>query len=170
MSPIADCGFPPIWVVPGTNPPQMITGSDNLMMKGPTTSVAIGFDPNLFHPDPATVQAAIAAVHAVQVPQLVDALIDSGARESCIDEALAGQLGLPVVDQIAAAGVGGQHQFNVYLAYIRVVALGFVQYGRFMGVRLAAGGQPHQVLLGRTLLQTMIFVYDGRDGTARLAV
>jgi hypothetical protein len=39
-----------------------------------------------------------------------------------------------------------------------------------MGVRLRAGNQPHQALIGRTLLAAMVLVYDGRDGSVRLAV
>jgi predicted aspartyl protease len=171
MSPIADCGFPPISVVPGSSPPQIVIGPLALMLKGPTTPVAIGFAPGLFHTDPATVQATVEDLRAAPPPpQLVEGLIDTGARESCIDENLAIDLQLPLVDRIKAAGVGGQHEFNVYLGYIRIVALNHVQYGRFMGVKLRDGGQPHQVLLGRTLLQAMVLVYDGRDGTVRLSV
>ena len=39
-----------------------------------------------------------------------------------------------------------------------------------MGVKLKAGNQPHQALLGRALFQGMLLVYDGRDGSVRLAV
>jgi len=99
-----------------------------------------------------------------------EALIDTGARDSCIDEELAKELQLPLIDQAPASGIDGMNTFNVYLGHIRIAALGFLQYGRFMGVKLKAGGQPQQALLGRTLLQSMILVYDGRDGTVRLAV
>jgi hypothetical protein len=30
--------------------------------------------------------------------------------------------------------------------------------------------QPHRALLGRTLFTEMILVYDGRDGSVRLAI
>lgn len=171
MPPIADCGFPPVSVVPGSNPPQIVVGSVALVEKGPTTPVAIGFAPGLFHTDPATVEATVRSVLTeAPPPRLVEALIDTGARESCIDESLATDLQLPLVDRVQAAGVGGGHEFNVYLGYVRIVALNYVQYGRFMGVKLQDGGQPHHVLLGRTLLQGMVMVYDGRDGTCRLAI
>ena len=75
-----------------------------------------------------------------------------------------------MVDQVTSAGVGGSHQLSVYLGFIRIIPLNFVQYGRFTGAKLAADGQPHRALLGRTLLQGMILVYDGRVGTVRLAV
>lgn len=171
MSPIADCGFPPVTFDATATPPGIIFGKDLLIRKGPTVPVEIGFNPGLIHPDPAMVQAAVAAVHAAPpASQLLDALIDTGAGESCIDEDLATQLQLPLVDQIQTAGVHGQSKLNVYLGYIRVPSLGFVEYGRFTGARLSAGGQPHRALLGRTMLQQMILVYDGRDGSVRLSV
>lgn len=170
MSPIADCGFPPVGLEPGATPPKVVFGKDLLIRKGPTIPVEIGFNPGLVHPDPATVQAAVAAVHASPAAQLLDALIDTGAGDSCIDEDLATQLQLPMVDQIETSGVHGQSKLNVYLGYIRIPSLSFVQYGRFTGARLNAGGQPHKALLGRTMLNQMILVYDGRDGSVRLSV
>ncbi len=100
----------------------------------------------------------------------MEALIDTGASDSCIDEELAQQLQLPLIDQEGGSGIGGKETFNVYLGHIRIAALGMIQYGRFMGVKLRAGNQPHQALLGRTLFQGMILFYDGRDGSVRLAV
>ncbi|HTT84386.1 MAG TPA: aspartyl protease family protein [Rhizomicrobium sp.] len=169
--PIADCGFPPFFIVPGTAPPQIITAPQHLALKGPTIAVEIGFNPGLFHSDPAKVQEAIQATHASPPPpQLVDALIDTGAGESAIDVELAQQLQLPLVDHQEGSGIGGTEKFDVYLGHIRIVALGFLQYGRFLGVKLKAGQQPHSALLGRTVFQKMVMVYDGRDGTCRLAI
>jgi len=171
MSPIADCGFPVVGMAPGADPPRFVLGKEILIQRGPTIPVEIGFNPGLVHPDPATVQAAVAAVHASPpASQLLDALIDTGAGDSCIDEDLATELQLPMVDQIETSGVHGQSKLNVYLGYIRIPSLSYVQYGRFTGARLHAGGQPHKALLGRTILQQMILVYDGRDGSVRLSV
>ena len=168
--PIANCGFPPATQIVGTDPPRFISGRDALLMQGPTTAVEIGFNADLFSADQATVQQAIASTHAQPPAQLVAALIDTGATDSCIDEQLAQQLQLPLIDRQQGSGIGGTEQFNVYLGHIRIASLGFIQFGRFMGVRLRAGNQPHQALLGRTLLQGMILVYDGRDGSVRLCV
>jgi hypothetical protein len=77
---------------------------------------------------------------------------------------------VPLIDHVDGSGIGGREKFDVYLGYIRIAALGFFQYGRFMGVKLTAGQQPHQALLGRSVLTSMILVYDGRDGSVRLAV
>jgi predicted aspartyl protease len=168
--PIANCGFPPFSIIPGSNPPKVQAGRDLLVMKGPTTAVEIGFNPDLFHSDPAVVQQAITAANAQPPSQLVEALIDTGATESCIDEDLAQQLQLPLIDHQDGSGIGGQEKFNVYLGHVRIAALGIIQYGRFMGVKLKAGNIPHRALLGRALFQGMILVYDGRDGSVRLAV
>jgi predicted aspartyl protease len=168
--PIASCGFAPFVVVPGTNPPRVIPGRDALVFKGPTTAVEIGFNPDLFHADPAIVQQAIAVAHGQPLSQLVEALIDTGASDSCVDEELAQQLQLPLIDHQDGSGIGGTEKFNVYLGHIRIAALGYIQYGRFMGVKLKAGNQPHQAILGRTVFRDMILVYDGRDGSVRLAV
>jgi hypothetical protein len=140
------------------------------MRKGPTTAVEIGFNPNLFHTDPAVAQQALQAIHAQPPARLVEALIDTGAADSAIDEELAKELQLPLIDHQDGSGIGGKERFDIYLGYIRIAALGWFQYGRFMGVRLKAGNQPHQALLGRTLLRDMVLVYDGRDGSVRLAV
>lgn len=166
---IADCGFPPIVPVPTpSGQVQIQTGQQILVFKGPTTLVEVNFDPGLFHTDPVQVQAALAARQAAP-PQLVEALIDTGARESCIDEDLAQTLQLPLIDQGEASGVGGKETFNIYLGFIRIMALNFYQYGRFLGARLQQGQQPHRAILGRTLLQGMVLVYDGRNGTCTIA-
>jgi predicted aspartyl protease len=98
----------------------------------------------------------------------VAALIDTGATESCIDEALALQLGLPLVDKINIGGVAGASLHNVFLAVVSIPSANLVQSGRFAGVHLAAGGQIHRVLLGRTFLRNSILVYDGRTGRVTL--
>jgi predicted aspartyl protease len=167
---IANCGFPPVTVVPDTDPPQVISGQNALVFIGPTVPVEIGFSPDMFHSDPIVVQQAIQSVHAQPPSQLVEALIDTGAGDSCIDEDLAQQLQLPLIDHQEGSGIGGRETFNVYLGHVRIASLGYIQYGRFMGVKLQAGKQPHRALLGRTLFTELILVYDGRDGSVRLAI
>lgn len=171
--PIVNCGFAPVGLVrfPDGNL-YPVPGPQALVMKGPTLNVEVGFNADLFDSDPAKVSAAVQATHAAAPgPRLVEALIDTGAGESCIDEELAKELQLPLIDQQASAsGVGGKDKFNLYLGHIRIPALNQLQYGRFLGARMRAGGQPHEVLIGRTLFQSMVIVYDGRDGSVRIAV
>ena len=101
--------------------------------------------------------------------ETVHALIDTGAWHSCIDAGLAQKLELPVVDTQAISGVNGVAEHPVYLARIDVPQLAGFQYGRFAGVKLTEGGQPHAVLLGRTFLQGIIMIYDGLRAQVTLA-
>jgi hypothetical protein len=122
--------------------------------------VNIGFDRN-FNP-----QAALAP----PVPGIVDvqALVDSGASECCIDSLLASQLSLPIVDRRQVSGVGGQHVVNMHMAQVHVPTLNFWIYGLFAGVNLAAGGQLHRALIGRTFLRHFTMIYEGRTGTVTI--
>ena len=56
----------------------------------------------------------------------------------------------------------------MYLAQIYVNALGFTIWGAFAGVDLAAGGQVHNALIGRTFLRHFTMVYEGRSGTVTI--
>jgi predicted aspartyl protease len=150
--PIADCGF---------SDAQTLTAQDALTFYGPTILVDIGLDEAF---DYRTVgQAPSSQVRSVL------ALIDTGAVESCIDDALAREIGLPVIDRQSVAGAGGAIELNVYLGHIHIPTVNFTVWGRFTGVLLQAGGQQHQALIGRTMLQNALLVYDGRSGAARLA-
>jgi predicted aspartyl protease len=100
---------------------------------------------------------------------LTNALIDTGALESCIDSDLAMRLNLPIVDRRRISGVHGAREVNVHLAHIHIPALFFTIYGPFCSVDLAAGGQQHRALIGRTFLQSFTMVYDGRTGNVTLS-
>ena len=149
--PIVDCGF---------RDAEAGRGGALLEQHGPTLLVDIGFDPGylLDAPD--------------RPPQpgrrQIPALIDTGANMSCIDDELARELSLPLVDRQFMSGVGGQHEANLYLAQVFAPAVGFTQYGQFFGVNLRAGGQEHQALLGRTFLTSFMFLYDGIRGQVTL--
>lgn len=92
--------------------------------------------------------------------------MDTGASESCIDSSLAGALNLPVVERQPVAGVHGADEVNIHLAQILVPDLAYTIYGRFAGVHLRAGGQPHFALIGRTFLSSVQLHYDGPTGSA----
>lgn len=150
--PIADCGF---------DDSQEVSGSELLLRFGPTLFVDIGFDPEYKYGEIGTFPKSAAA----QVP----ALIDTGALVSCIDNSLAQSLALPLVDRQSVSGVGGKHECNVYLAHIVAPTLAWVQWGVFYGVSLVEGDQAHQALIGRSFLQGMMLVYDGRTGRVQIA-
>ena len=88
----AKCGF--------NNSPNA-PGCDLLVSLGPTLLVNIGFDPN--H-DP------VANPRGIPVPGItgVQALVDTGATECCIDSLLATELNLPIVDRRQIAGSAWQ--------------------------------------------------------------
>jgi gag-polyprotein putative aspartyl protease len=131
-----------------------------LVLHGPTLGVQIGFDP-AYNPQTPTRPPAL--------PQnLIVALVDTGATESCIDTGLAMSLNLPVVDRRTVGGVGGAHDVNMHLAHIHIPALTFTIHGLFAGVSLQAGGQHHQALIGRTFLQGFTMIYEGRTGTVTI--
>jgi len=135
------------------------SGSDLLSLLGPTLLVDIGFDKDW---------RATGKTVPVKGLQGVHALVDTGASESCIDALVATQVGLPVVDRRPIAGVGGKHMVNMYLAQIYVPTLAFTIFGAFAGVDLAAGGQEHRALIGRTFLRHFTMVYEGRSGTVTI--
>lgn len=146
------CGFNDI--------PGGASGRELLTSLGPTLSVNIGFDPTF---DPKQAIAPKAGISDVA------ALVDTGATESCIDNLLAAQLGLPIVDRRPIAGIHGTQEVNVYLAQIHIVSMGRTIYGAFAGVDLAAGGQVHKALIGRTFLQHFNMAYNGLTGTVTIS-
>ena len=132
-----------------------VLGRDLLVSMGPTLIVDIGFDPSF---TPGNNRTPAPGIKSVQ------ALVDTGAMESCIDGSLAMQLNLPIVDRRIICGSAGRHEVNVHLAQIHVPSLTFTIYGFFAAVDLVAGGQPHFALIGRTFLQTCKMSYDGTTG------
>jgi len=131
-------------------------GRDLLVHVGPTLIVDIGFDPDF-------VPASSYGVPALAMKG-VQALVDTGATQSCIDSDLAMALGLPVVDQARIAGASGEKTVNMHLAQIYVPSLNHTVYGSFAAVDLAAGGQSHSALIGRTFLRDFRMMYDGQTG------
>lgn len=152
--PETECGFDDVTGI--------ATGSALLISQGPTVRVDIGFDAN-WKPGP-TASTPIPAIKDV------DALVDTGAGECCIDDLLANQLKLPVFDEREVSGVGGKLKAKMYLAQIRVPSLEFIMYGAFAGVHLIAGGQVHQALIGRTFLRYFNMTYEGTTGKVRLVL
>jgi predicted aspartyl protease len=139
------------------------SGVDLLISLGPTITVDIGFDPTF---DPAQLAAGKLPVPGIKG---VHGLVDTGAAESCIDNLLAAQLNLPIIDRRMIAGIAGSHHVNVYLAQVHVLALRYTIFGAFAGVDLKAGGQVHSALIGRTFLRAFTMIYEGRTGTVTLS-
>lgn len=136
-----------------------VDGATFLAVYGPTLFVNIGFD-----------SAYVPTAKMIPTPSLtnVEALVDTGASECCIDNLLAAQLNLPIVDRRPIAGVHGRGDVNMHLAQVHVPSLGFTIYGMFAGVALQEGGQKHKALIGRTFLRGFTMVYEGRTGTVTI--
>lgn len=137
------------------------SGCDLLVTYDPTLVVNIGFDPD-YNPQ-APKGPPVLAVTGLR------ALVDTGATESCIDNLLAVQLNLSIVDRRPISGVHGRKEANMYLAQVHIPTLNFTIYGAFAGVDLLAGGQIHSALIGRTFLQRFKMVYEGPTGTVTLS-
>src|SRR5690554_6543088 len=90
-----------------------------LVFAGPTLSVDIGFDLD-FKPNSG----------ATPVPGIrgVQALVDTGASECCIDGELASRLNLPIIDRRPVAGAHGAKEVNFHLAQIYFPSLKFIMY------------------------------------------
>jgi predicted aspartyl protease len=138
-----------------------VTGYNNLEFHGPTLHVRIGFDPTF---DSQAVPIGVPNLPA----DTIRALVDTGALESCIDSTLAMTLNLPIINRRMVAGAHGAAEVNVHLAQIHVPLLRFTIYGAFCAVDLAAGGQTHLALIGRTFLRGFTMIYEGRTGTVTL--
>lgn len=139
----------------GFNDTDSLSSQDLLARFGPTLFVLIGFD-QTYNPRVSP---------RPSLPQLeLPALVDTGASESCIDSALAQRLDLPAVDTGYISGVQGASETTFYLAQIYVPRLNWTIYGRFAGVHLTTGGQPHNALMGRDFLRNFVLTYEGRTG------
>jgi hypothetical protein len=119
----------------------------------------VGFDPNFSLGQSAPPIAGMVGL---------DALIDSGASHCCIDEAVALNLNLPLINQRQVSGVNGITLMNFYIAQIYVPSLRHVLYGEFAGVRLQTGAQRHFALMGRNFLQQFTMIYEGMTGAVSL--
>jgi predicted aspartyl protease len=98
------------------------------------------------------------------------ALIDTGATTTCVDDAAAQQLALPVIDVVAVASAShSSTEQNVYPISVEVVGLPIaIDAPRAIGAPLAAQGLL--VLIGRDLLQHCVLVYNGVSGHFSLSV
>ncbi|MDE2787834.1 MAG: aspartyl protease family protein [Chloroflexota bacterium] len=127
-----------------------------MIQYGPTIDVRIGYDPN-YQPSPGR--------RAQLPPEVLPALVDTGAQESALDVELADSLNLPVLERRLIAGAGGFFETTVYRAQIYIPELDFTIDGPFDSADLAAGGQPYYALIGRTFLRHFNMAYEGRTGS-----
>lgn len=145
----------PILQVNFQSPNGTLSPAQGLQAHGPTIRVVVGK-----HPSPDQ------SMEAAPNPKQVLALIDTGASHSCIDERLAQELRLPVIDEREVGGVAGRRIHNIFLAHVIVPELGTQSKGSFIGVDLSVN-QP--VILGRDFLAGSVLVYNGPGGSIILS-
>ncbi len=136
------------------------TGSALLVESGPTLVVNIGFDKDYTPGGPPPI--------ASHVHEL--AIIDTGATECGVDEALAQAAHLPLIDRVTVGAATGPAILNVYLAQVYLNGLGLAFVGRFGGMQLVATGAKQTVLLGRDVLRHLEMRYNGRSGAVSLSL
>jgi len=134
-----------------------VSSADVLRKAGPLIQVVVSL--------PVFPGAAQAAAGQQVQPQQVFALIDTGASDSAIDEQLATNLQLPIIDRQTLGGVAGPKVHNVYMGQIEDTNMKRASRGRFAGVTLQ---QHFSVILGREFLQNTVFIYDGATGRIQL--
>ena len=102
-------------------------------------------------------------------PQSGLALVDTGATLCSIDEAAVRALGIPPFGVTSTHTAGGTVQQNTYPASLSFpgTTLPNIEFADFVGAPLAAGGII--ALIGRSLLQHFVLVYNGPSGSISLA-
>lgn len=100
---------------------------------------------------------------------VADALVDTGAQLSCIDNILAADLKLTIIDRRLISGANGSAEHPVYMCELNIPSLGLTHCGDFCGVDLKEGGQQCGVLLGRDFLSQNIMIYNGITGIVAIS-
>lgn len=106
------------------------------------------------------------------IPQTISglALIDTGATSTCIDDAAAQQVGLPVVNVVNVASAShASTQQNVYPIQVEITGLPIsIEASNAIGAALAPQGIL--ALIGRDVLQHCTVFYNGVTGEITISV
>lgn len=133
-----------------------------LYQRGPVVQVPVTIEQNAG-------KALLAQGQAVPTPKAGLALIDTGASNTCIDDAAAQQLGLPVIDVAHMQSAShSRHQCNVYPVTIDIPGVVNLNSPRTMGAALA--GQGLLALIGRDVLARCTLFYNGPLGQITLSI
>ena len=133
-----------------------------LQQRGPVLQVVVSAEQNM-------AQALLQQGQPVPPPRPGLALIDTGASFTCIDDQVAKELGLPIIDVVSMSSAShAQHQCNIYPVQISVPPILTLQSPRTMGAALAAQGLL--VLIGRDVLRRCLLVYNGANGQFTLSL
>lgn len=138
-------------------PPELL-----LQVRGPVIQVTVGLAQSV-------AQELAARGEIVPAPVAGWAMIDTGASGTCIDEDLAQQMGLPVIDrQRIATPSHNSAEMNVYPASITITPIQHtINVDRAVGVSL--DNQGIIALIGRDFLAHCTLHYNGTTGTFTIA-
>lgn len=106
----------------------------------------------------------------LQQPVVGRALIDTGASTTCVDEAAARQAGCAVVGTgPITSATHDNHIVPIFAAKIDIAGIGqYIEALRAYGSNLAS--QQLIALIGRDVLSSCVFIYNGSDGSFSLSV
>jgi len=105
------------------------------------------------------------------IPQPIkgQALVDTGATFSAVEDNVIKRLGVNPVGRMQTGTAGGPQVQNVYPARFIFAGLGIVfETGRATGVNLTGTGVV--ALIGRDVLSNTVFIYNGPMGTVTLSL
>jgi len=107
-----------------------------------------------------------------RIPEAVKglALIDTGASGTCFDEAAARKAGLPTTGVTRMASASHKdHEVPVFVGKISTPTIS-IDVKKGTGANLASLNSELVALIGRDLLASAIFVYNGPEGHFSIAI
>ena len=143
--------------------PVAIPSPIALTQRGPVLQVTLGVEQTI---------AQQLLAQGIKLPEPISglALIDTGATSTCIDETVAKQLKLPVVDVVTISSAShSKTEQNVYPVLIEVVGLP-IKFNTLRAIGVSLANQGLQVLIGRDLLQLCTLFYNGMIGSFTLSI
>jgi predicted aspartyl protease len=134
-------------------PPKQV-----LQVRGPLIQVSVGVMPVL------TKEMAQEGI-AVPSPITGQALIDTGASNTCIDAEIAAKIGAPVIDKVTMHSAShASTEANIYPVHFDIIGLGVGRnVPRCMGAALQSQGII--MLIGRDALVDCNLFYNGLTGS-----
>jgi predicted aspartyl protease len=137
--------------------PLVLPPPTGLHLAGPRVQVSVGLAQSF---------AEALLLRGEVIPDAVvgDALVDTGASHTCIDDAVAKNMGLPVVGRIKV-GSASHHSTEQNQYPIRIEFLGAGITSNVLQAPAAAlAAQGLTMLIGRDILQEFLLVYNGPIG------
>jgi len=133
-----------------------------LHQRGPILQVTVTIEANAG-------KGLVAQGKSLPTPESGLALIDTGATGTCIDDAVAQKLGLPVIDVAKMTSATHKDQeCKVYPVQIAIPPALILNSPRTIGAALAPQGLL--VLIGRDVLRNCTLFYNGPTGQFTIAL